>query len=36
MGKDILFGISKDTFEITHYLLYQYIERCKFYAMLKI
>ena len=36
MGKDILCGISKDTFEITHLLSYQYIERCKFYAMLKI
>ena len=36
MGKDILCGISKGTFEIPHRLSYPYIERCGFYSQVKI
>ena len=36
MGKIILCGISKGTFEIPHKISYPYIERCVFYSQVKI
>ena len=35
-GKDILYGISKGTFEIPHKTSYPYIERCGFNLQVKI
>ena len=33
---DILYGISKGTFEIPHKIAYPYLERCRFYPQVKI
>ena len=35
-GYDILYNISKGTFEIPHKIFYPYIEICNFDTMLKI
>ena len=35
-GLDILCGISKGTFEISHKISYPYIESCGFYSQVKI